>query len=231
MKKLILIALLFCSPVYAIDDRQEIITGFTEKDTPVLNEELRRINSTARTDRANNAADISVIEADIVDLQNDISSLVTVPTGGIIVWTTNTEPTGFLLCYGQAVSRTTYAALFAVVSTTFGVGDGSTTFNVPDFRGRFPLGQDDMGGSSADRVVAAEADTIGSASGAETHTLTSGEMPSHTHTTPLGSGGTTGSRQTTSGNAVNAVATGSTGGGGAHDIMNPYMTLNYIIKT
>jgi len=58
-------------------------------------------------------------------------------------------PASWLLCYGQAISRTTYAVLFAEISTVFGSGDGSTTFNVPDLRGRVPSGKDDMGGTAA----------------------------------------------------------------------------------
>ena len=61
-------------------------------------------------------------------------------TGEGKLWFTGTAPTGWLLCNGDAVSRSTYADLFAVIGTTFGVGDGSTTFNVPDFRGRVPAG-------------------------------------------------------------------------------------------
>lgn len=64
----------------------------------------------------------------------------TVPAGFINLWSTATAPTGWLLCNGSAVSRTTYADLFAVIGETYGVGDGSTTFNVPDLRSRFPLG-------------------------------------------------------------------------------------------
>ena len=63
-----------------------------------------------------------------------------VPTGGIIPWAGAAAPPNFLLCDGAAVSRTTYARLFAEIGTTYGVGDGSTTFNVPDMRQRFPLG-------------------------------------------------------------------------------------------
>lgn len=102
--------------------------------------------------------------------------------GEIKLWVTDTAPGGWLLCYGQAISRETYAALYSVIGTTFGTGDGSTTFNLPDFRGRMALGQDDMGGSGANRVTAAAADAIGGNGGAETHTLSTAEMPSHTHT-------------------------------------------------
>jgi len=82
------------------------------------------------------------------------SSLLTeaMPTGAVLSHAGSSAPTGWLLCYGQAVSRTTYAALFAVIGTTYGVGDGSTTFNVPDLRGRAVAGKDDMGGSAAGRL-------------------------------------------------------------------------------
>jgi microcystin-dependent protein len=64
-------------------------------------------------------------------------------------------PNGWLLCYGQAVSRTTYALLFAIVGTTYGIGDGSSTFNLPDKRGRVSVGKDNMGGAAANRITAA----------------------------------------------------------------------------
>jgi microcystin-dependent protein len=81
-------------------------------------------------------------------------------------------PTGYFLCDGSAVSRTTYSALFAITSTTYGVGDGSTTFNLPNLKGRVPVGLD---GSQT------EFDALGETGGAKTHTLTSTEMPVHGH--------------------------------------------------
>jgi len=95
-----------------------------------------------------------------------------VPTGSINMWATTTAPTSWLLCDGTAVSRTTYAALFAVIGTTYGTGDGSTTFSLPNLKGKVPVGRD-----SAD----ASFDTMGELGGAKTHTLTSAEMPIHTH--------------------------------------------------
>lgn len=148
------------------------------------------------------------------------------PTGVMHIWPTDTPPTGYLLCYGQAVSRTTYADLFAVIGTTYGAGDGSTTFNLPDLRGRFPLGQDDMGGASADRVTAAAADTLGGTGGAETHTLTVAELASHRHSFAAGS---TGAGVAPSGGNSTGY-THFTGGGGAHNNVPPYITLNFIMK-
>jgi microcystin-dependent protein len=75
------------------------------------------------------------------------------PIGSILGYAGTTEPTGWVFCDGAALSRTDYAALFAALGTSFGTGDGSTTFNVPDLRGRVPVGKDDMGSGAASRVV------------------------------------------------------------------------------
>ena len=96
-----------------------------------------------------------------------------------------TAPTGWLLCFGQAVSRSTYATLFGVVGTTYGAGDGSTTFNLPDLRGRTIAGKDDMGGTSANRLTnqtgGLDGDGLGNVGGAETHALAEAELAAHRH--------------------------------------------------
>lgn len=108
------------------------------------------------------------------------------PVGALMPFAGASAPAGWLLCGGQAVSRTTYSALFAVVGTTYGVGDGSTTFNVPDLRGRVLAGRDDMDGTAANRLTAGGSGitgtTLGAAGGSQTHTMSTSEMPSHTHT-------------------------------------------------
>lgn len=77
-----------------------------------------------------------------------------IPLGaGLEFWGTTAPNSSFAFPYGQAISRTTYATLFALTSTTYGTGDGSTTFNLPDCRGRVVAGKDDMGGSAAGRLV------------------------------------------------------------------------------
>lgn len=152
------------------------------------------------------------------------------PSGAILAYGGAAAPTGWLLCYGQAVSRTTYANLFTAISTTFGAGDGSTTFNVPDLRGRLPLGADNMGGASANRVTATEADNLGQGSGAETHTLVTAEMPAHTHSMSGTGSGSQGSAEAADANVI-MNPTSSTGAGGAHNNVQPYQTVNYIIKT
>lgn len=114
-------------------------------------------------------------------------------TGTVLPFAGTTAPSGWLLCYGQAVSRTDYANLFAIIGTTYGAGDGSTTFVVPDLRGRIPAGKDNMGGTAAGRMTTVaggvDAATLGAAGGASTHTLTSAQMPTHTHGVTVASGG------------------------------------------
>lgn len=161
------------------------------------------------------------------------------PVGIMIPISHGSYPTGWLVCAGQAVSRTTYAALFAVINTAYGTGDGSTTFNLPDLRGRMAMGLDNMGGVSANRVTAAAADGVGLAfaGGAENHTLSVAEMPSHSHPYQTGNG-TPESRQVptpgpNAGVGIDSSGTNfikATGGGGAHNNMPPYLSVVYIIK-
>lgn len=163
-----------------------------------------------------------------------------VPPGTLTMFAGTTAPTGYLICNGSAVSRTTYALLFAAIGTTWGVGDGSTTFNLPDLRGRGPLGV----GAGAGLTPRALADV----DGYETVTLTAAEMPSHTHTSnaPGGQGnlGLVLADGTNTATAVDpsagelkvwdlphALSINSTGGGGAHENMAPFVAVNFIIKT
>lgn len=168
--------------------------------------------------------------------------------------------TGWLLCYGQAVSRTTYAALFAAIGTSYGSGDGSTTFNIPDCRGRAWVGVDNMGGTPANRMPGWAAGTAG---GEYTHTLVTGEMPVHAHTasdsghshadaghshtvgavsTSAGGGASTGTgfatqTLTTSVGYANiqtghaSISVTNTGGGGAHNNVQPSITGYVFIYT
>lgn len=85
-------------------------------------------------------------------------------TGTVLDFAGNTAPTGWLMCFGQAVSRTTYSNLFAVIGTSFGAGDGSTTFNLPDYRGRIGAGCEVMGGTAASVISASKAAVITNAS-------------------------------------------------------------------
>ena len=184
-------------------------------------------------------------------------SFAQVPAGVVFDFAGSTAPDGWLLCYGQAVSRTTYAHLFAIISTTYGTGDGSTTFNVPDLRGRIPVGKDNMGGSAASRMTSGgsgvDGETLGAVGGGQTHTLVTGELASHGHTQNAhqhnrNSGGVveyaaadagtynydpTGAGVLRLGTAVveNATATNqNAGSGGAHNNTQPSLVLNKIIK-
>ncbi len=159
------------------------------------------------------------------------------PAGSMLPFAGSAAPVGWLLCYGQAVSRATYSVLFTAISTTYGSGDGSTTFNLPDLRGRVVAGKDDMGGTSASRLTSPVAgSTLGATGGAQSHTLTTPEIPSHTHTLNK-SGGFSGSDtppyvlNTSDPGAFVTTSTSATGGGGAHNNVQPTIVANYIIKT
>lgn len=195
------------------------------------------------------------------------------PAGTIVQWPTATAPNNWVICDGAALSRTTYASLFAAIGTQYGVGDGSTTFNIPNLKGRVVVGQD---------ASQTEFDVLGETGGAKTHTLQVSEMPSHTHVqdshnhtqnahnhdqnshyhqiiTRSGvvmqhelNGGSSVHGTRYNSNMANELATASstatniantatnnattatnqnTGGGGAHNNLQPYIVLNYIIKT
>jgi microcystin-dependent protein len=130
------------------------------------------------------------------------------PTGAVIAHAGTTAPSGWLLANGAEVSRTTYAALFAVIGTVFGVGDGSTTFNLPNLKQRFPLGKADSGTGAA---VGATGGAIDHVHSGPSHTHTG---PSHTHTM----GTHTHSNPSTAANGSHAhfIDGGATASGGSH---------------
>ncbi len=162
-----------------------------------------------------------------------------VPTGAVFPWTTAAAPTGYLLCDGSAVSRATYAALFAVIGVVYGAGDGVTTFNIPDLRGKFPLG----------KAAAGTGSTLAGTGGAIDHTHTG---PSHTHDTTVprdtwsfnqntpavtgrlrtgdagGAGSEASAAQATGDKTITSAAggTGNTGTGNP-----PFLALNFVVKT
>jgi microcystin-dependent protein len=161
--------------------------------------------------------------------------------GEIKMWGTASAPTGYLLCDGSAVSRTTYAALFAVVGTTFGVGDGSTTFTLPDYRGRTPIGVSGSyalaaTGGSADAVVVSHGHGATVTDPGHAHPPASpattfwGNNASATTGSPGGGGS---AASATTGSAVTgvSVAVGVAGVSGVGANLQPYLAINFIIKT
>lgn len=145
-----------------------------------------------------------------------------IPPGTIWPFGGSTIPSGWLDCDGSAVSRTTYADLFAALGTTWGAGDGSTTFNLPDLRGRAPVGAGTGSGLSAR--------TLGGTGGTETHLLTTSEIPAHTHTYFAMNAGPGGLGNVAGAAGANA-ASGSTGGGSSHQNMPPFAVVQWVIKT
>lgn len=172
------------------------------------------------------------------------------PIGVIVDYAGSTAPESWVFCFGQALSRSSYAALFSVIGTTYGAGDGSSTFNVPDLRGRVAAGKDDMGGVSSNRLSAfANSKTLGGAFGSDVVALTTNEMPIHNHgitdpghmhptqnyRTSTGSinfgssGGTLGDGSGT-GSAVTNITVNNAGGGVPHNNAQPTIILNKIIR-
>lgn len=160
------------------------------------------------------------------------------PQTGDIIYSAAGSRNFALLCDGSAVSRTTYATLFGVIGTTFGVGNGTTTFNVPDIRGRVIAGRDNMGGSAASRLtgttMSPNGNTVGAVGGTQTHTLITAEMPAHTHTNTqflasLPAGGTGYTGDNNGGGSAAVKTSSSTGGGGAHTNTQPTIILNAFI--
>ena len=169
-----------------------------------------------------------------------------IPTATIVPWSSASVPSGFLECDGTAVSRTTYADLFAIVGTTYGAGDGSSTFNVPDLQDNVPIGKSgtkslaSTGGANT-VAVTASGNVGGSTANAS---LSTGQLASHSHT----QGGNTFGRNApnSAGPSINASSTGGTGSGQGHShnmsatfsgntanpsVLQPYLTIIYVIKT
>lgn len=149
------------------------------------------------------------------------------PTGAMIDFAGTSVPTGYLGCDGSAVSRTTYADLFTAIGTTWGVGDGSTTFNLPDFRRRTAIGS---GGSGTGTI----GNAVGNVGGEETHVLTTGELPTFNLTvnrTTGGGGATTTFEQVTNSGSSTDIATSSIGSNTPFNVMQPSAVVLKIIKT
>tara|TARA_E500000081_G_scaffold6073_1_gene7128 strand:- start:883 stop:1443 length:561 start_codon:yes stop_codon:yes gene_type:complete len=173
---------------------------------------------------------------------SDLTGIEGIPTATIVPWTSSSVPTGFLECNGAAVSRSTYSALFAIVGTTYGTGDGSSTFNVPDLQNNVAVGKSNnkaLGSTGGADTVQSTGNVGGSTAN---HTLATPELPSHSH--PGGSNTSQTHFNPHANASITPASTGSTGGGGAHShnmsanftgdatsVLQPYVALIYIIKT
>lgn len=166
-----------------------------------------------------------------------------VPAGGLTMWPTSSAPSGWLLCNGATVSRTTYATLFGVIGTTFGAGDGSTTFTLPDYRSRMPIGASGSyalasTGGSADAVVVSHTHTATSTSAVTDpgHTHSGVASPNSPFINWVGTGGAslntnTSTNSATTGITVATTTTNSTTGvSGTNANLPPYLAINFIIK-
>jgi len=166
-----------------------------------------------------------------------------IPTATIVPWSSASVPSGFLECNGAAVSRTTYADLFAIVGTTYGAGDGSSTFNVPDLQDNVAVGKSNnkaLASSGGANTVTSTGNVGGSTANA---TLSTPQLASHTHSARTGGGGQNVGAGSP-GSGQNSGNTGSAGSGGGHShnmsatfsgdatsVIQPYLTVIYIIKT
>lgn len=171
-----------------------------------------------------------------------LAAIAAVPAGTVSPFAGAVVPTGWVLCDGRSLVTTQFSALFAAIGYTFG-GSGST-FNVPDMRGRTVVGMDDYGALSsagaANRLTNVAADARGGVLGSESHTLTTAELPAHSHAftdkyLASGSGGAlfgiTSPASTASIYATVASTTDATGNGSAHNNVQPSMAMLFIIKS
>jgi microcystin-dependent protein len=173
-----------------------------------------------------------------------------IPTATIVPWSSASVPSGFLECNGQTVSRSTYAALFAIVGTTYGAGDGSSTFGLPDLQNNVPVGKSNnkaLASTGGANTVAATGNVGGSTANA---TLSTAQLASHSHapnlryTNPIDTPNQFSVPGPSSkGNIVNSLNQNAGSGSGhshnmsanfsgdATSVLQPYLTLIYIIKT
>ena len=173
-----------------------------------------------------------------------------IPTATIVPWSSASVPTGFLECNGAAVSRSTYSALFAIVGTTYGAGDGASTFNVPNLADNVAVGKSNnkaLASTGGANTVASTGNVAGSTANA---TLSTPQLASHSHPGGRGNGGRNPSGNVMSGQAQYYFPgggpgnTGSSGSGSGHShnmsanfsgdatsVLQPYLTIIYIIKT
>lgn len=163
---------------------------------------------------------------------SQIAPVAQIPVGVMMDWAPGgAAPAGWLLASGQAISRITYALLFAAIGTTYGIGDGATTFNIPDSRGRVTAGIDPTSGQPTGGRIVNNTPILGGVGGSETVTLDVTQIPPHTHTYSSWSAAATAANPPAAGpsNEAATPSTGSTGGGLPHNNMQPYILMPKII--
>ncbi len=156
----------------------------------------------------------------------------TLPIGAVIPWPGSEFPAGWTACDGRQLSRADHSELFTLLGITYGSGDGVTTFNLPDLRGRVVIGMDNIGGSVANIITGSWARQLGGKFGEEDHRLSIAEMPSHSHgyyETPWQGSRYDGHSSPVMTGQV-ASSTSPSGGGLAHNNIQPSMAMNWIIK-
>lgn len=169
------------------------------------------------------------------DLRSDITvpgvDIYALPVGAIVPWPGADIPSGWYVCDGRPLLRTDHQVLFQVLGTIYGAGDGLTTFNLPDLRGRAVVGLDNMGGVPANIIQGEWSRGLGMTGGEDSHVLSIGEMPPHSHGYGFATvGGRYDGHSSPLFNATEWRETASTGGGLPHNNIQPSMALNWIIK-
>src|SRR5210317_140516 len=183
---------------------------------------------------------------------NLLAAVPRTPVGLLAPYAGLAAPSGWLLCDGSEVDIASYSQLYDVIGTTYKANPGTGKFALPDFRGRIPMGADNMGGTSADVVTAASADVVGAKDGAENVTIQTENLPEHEHDLRGDSGDQYYAIRDVNGTpndpeAVVYDAPTGTGNGQAYpssggiltddslgtpvNVMSPYITINYIIYT
>lgn len=168
-----------------VDTLLNSTTPITKGGTGATTDTQARSNlSAAKSGNNSDITDLSVLASIPSIIQTALNALV--PVGSYLVLAHNGNPTGYLYCDGSAVSRSTYAALFTVIGTTYGIGNGSTTFNLPDCRGRSLFGSGGLVGA----VFPSVNGLVGVTGGNSSTTLSNNEMPTHNHGGVSGLSGT-----------------------------------------